>query len=151
MSQPVALWEHGKTTRQVDAATAASQGYVVVDLGEAWVPYIFTDGPGEDGKLLSNSYRSTYLALARGEYPDNSNGERARTDKYLELYGIVPTLGLMRTGMRHTSSLACARELDLAPLIAFDKLVVHESNAAAYKIADEIAAHGAAAGGDAHP
>ena len=34
----------------------------------------------------------TYLALARGEFPDDHHGERAREDKYLELYGIMPTL-----------------------------------------------------------
>jgi len=29
--------------RQVDAATAREQGYVVLDLGEAWTPYLFTE------------------------------------------------------------------------------------------------------------
>jgi hypothetical protein len=136
-AQPVPLWEGGKVTRVVDAASASTHGYVVLDLGEAWVPYIFSDGVDAAGAPLPNAYRETYLALARGEFPDDRHGERARDDKYLELYGIMPALGLLRTRFRATRALACAAELDLAPLIAFKELVVHESNAAAYKTADD--------------
>src|SRR5690349_15234202 len=71
MQMPVPLWENGKTEREVDAATAALHGYVVLDLGEPWVPYLFTDGVTEDDKPLPNSYRTTYLALARGELPND--------------------------------------------------------------------------------
>ena len=34
MAQPVPLWEGGKVSKQVDAATASAAGYVVLDLGE---------------------------------------------------------------------------------------------------------------------
>jgi hypothetical protein len=142
-AQPVPLWQGGKVARIVDAAAASTHGFVIVDLGEAWVPYIFTDGVDAEGKPLKNAYRDTYLALARGEFPDNQNGERARDDKYLELYGIMPTLGLLRARYRATTKLACVAELDLQPLIAFQSLAVHESNAAAYKVADDyIYLHG---------
>ena len=33
---------------------------------------------------------------ARGEFPRDHHGDRARDDKYLELFGIMPTLGLLR-------------------------------------------------------
>src|SRR5262245_23488647 len=85
-AEPVPLWEGGKVARIVDAAAASLRGYVILDLGEPWVPYIFSDGVSADGKPLPNAYRETYLALARGEFPDNQQGERAREDKYLELY-----------------------------------------------------------------
>ena len=136
-AEPVPLWEGGKVARIVDAAAASLHGYVIVDLGEAWVPYIFTDGVSPEGKPLKNSYRETYLALARGEFPDNQQGERARDDKYLELYGIMPSLGLLRQRFEHTQKLACAAELDLQPLIAFQDVSVHESNEAAYKLAND--------------
>jgi hypothetical protein len=136
-AEPVPLYEHGKVSRIVDAAASSLHGFAIVDLGEAWVPYIFTDGMAEDGKPLPNAYRETYLALSRGEFPDDRHGERARDDKYLELYGIMPTLGQLRERFRKTAKLACAAELELQPLIDFQSVAVHESNAAAYKIADE--------------
>jgi hypothetical protein len=143
MAQPVPLWEDGKITRQVDAATASSKGMVVLDLGEAWVPYIFSDGTSESGKPLPNAYREIYEQLARGEFPDNYHGERAREDKYLELYGIMPTLHLMRQRFHHIDGLECAKHLDLQPLIDFQGLLVHESNQVAYKaVADYTYLHG---------
>jgi hypothetical protein len=133
LAEPVPLWEHGKIVKQVDAQKASAQGYVVLDLGEAWVPYIFSDGTREDGTPLPNAYREIYLELARGEFPDNYHGERARADKYLELYGIMPTLSLLRDRFRHVAHLECAKNLDLQPLIDFQGLIVHESNQAAAK------------------
>ena len=35
------------------------------------------------------------LALARGEHPDDHHGRRAQRDKYLELYGIPPSLAVV--------------------------------------------------------
>lgn len=136
-AEPVPLWENGKVARIVDAAASSLHGYVIVDLGEAWVPYIFTNGESEDGQPLVNEYRETYLALARGDFPDDHHGERASEDKYLELYGIMPTLGLLRERFRRTVELPCAAELDLQPLIDFQDVAVHESNRAAYKAADD--------------
>src|ERR1700760_3270220 len=39
MHQPIPLYEKGAIARQVDAATARQDGFVVLDLGEAWTPY----------------------------------------------------------------------------------------------------------------
>ncbi len=131
MHQPVPLYEGGVVTRQIDAATARAEGFVVVDLGEVWTPYIFSERANEAEAAVPNTYRTTYLALARGEFPNDHHGARARDDKYLELYGITPTLGLLRTRMQHTSGLACAATLDLAPLRDFDGMIIYdrESNA----------------------
>jgi len=137
MQMPVPLWENGKTEREVDAATASSHGYVVLDLGEPWVPYLFTDGVTEDDKPLPNSYRATYLALARGELPDNHHGDRAADDKYLELYGILPTLHLLRERFEAVAKLPCEKELDLTPLLNYEGLVTYVNNDVAKKGADE--------------
>lgn len=139
LTQPVPLWQHGKVVREIDGALAAEQGYVLLDLGEAWTPYLFTDGVSSDGqKPLPNAYRPTYLALARGEFPDDHHGERAKNDKYLELYGILPTLHVVRDRMRGTSKLDCVAELDLTPLVEFTGIITYESNAAAKKLADDF-------------
>ncbi|MBX7191776.1 MAG: hypothetical protein K1X94_06950 [Sandaracinaceae bacterium] len=127
MHQPVPLFDQGHSERQVDAATARHDGYMVIDLGEEWTPYLFTERDGESEEALPNSYRRTYLALARGELPDDHHGDRAREDKYLELYGIMPTIGLLRTRFQHTRDLECAQHLDLEPLRTFEGFVTYES------------------------
>jgi hypothetical protein len=127
MHQPVPLFDQGHSERQVDAATARHDGYMVIDLGEEWTPYLFTERDAETDEVLPNSYRETYLSLARGELPDDHHGDRAREDKYLELYGIMPTLGLLRTRFQHTRDLACVADLDLEPLRQFDGFVAYES------------------------
>jgi hypothetical protein len=145
LKDPVPLWEYGRTERFVDAATAAEQGYLVIDLGEAWTPYLFTEGSGRAGKALENSYRPTYLALARGEFPNDFHGERAKVDKYLELFGILPTLSVLRTRMIETAQRTCAESLDLGPLQSFFKLVTYSDGTAARKTAAQFASAEASA------
>lgn len=133
MLDPVPLWEHGRTDKYIDAAAAPQNGYLVLDLGELWAPYLFSDGVSDDGKPLPNSYRSTYLALARGEFPDDRHGERAKVDKYLELFGIMPTFQLLRERMRAMFKLACVDTLDRAPLERFTHVVTYTNNTDAKK------------------
>ena len=139
LAQPIPFWKAGKIVARVDATAVGARSQLVLDLGEAWVPFLFTDGTDAEGKPLTNGYRPTYLALARGEFPDSQDGERARNDKYLELYGIMPSLHQLRDRFHRARELACAQELDHAPLIAFTDVVVHESNEAAYKVAADYA------------
>ena len=127
MHQPVPLYETGATTRQIDAATARENHYVVLDLGEEWTPYLFSESDSANELPMPNAYRATYLALARGELPDDHHGERARDDKYLELFGIMPTLGLLRSRFQHTRDLECTAGLDLEPLRTFEGFITYES------------------------
>lgn len=128
MHEPVPLWEGGQTIRQVDARDASESGYIVVDLGEDWTPYLFSERDNREAEVFPNGYRATYLALARGETPDDYHGERARRDVYLELYGIAPTLGLVRTRMQAVRDLECAAALDLEPLRAYTGFKAYENN-----------------------
>jgi hypothetical protein len=138
MHQPIPLWDGGRAVGVVDAATARDQGLVVLDLGEAWTPYLFTTRGNPSEPELPNAYRATYLALARGEFPPDHHGDRARSDKYLELYGILPTVGLLRERMRRTSRLACAQRLDLAPLREFEGFIAYENNEVARNFARQV-------------
>jgi hypothetical protein len=128
LHDPVPLWKDGRIQGEVESD---AEGYLVVDLGDDWTPYLFSErsDPGEEP--VPNAFRETYLALARGEYPDDYLGERAREDKYLELYGIPPTVTLMRTRFEETASRACNAELDYEPLLRFEGFVAYESNRAA--------------------
>lgn len=139
MHQPVPFYEDGATTRQIDAATARADGYVVVDLGEAWTPYLFTERGNAEEPIVPNDYREIYLSLARGEFPDNHHGDRARDDQYLEPFGIPPTLGLLRTRFTHARDLACAQELDVSALTAFTGQLAYESRDAGRTFARQYA------------
>src|SRR5690606_24409966 len=131
MARPVPLWEDGASVREVDAATADVHGYFLLDLGEAWTPYLFTEAGSENEERVPHAYRETYLALARGETPDDHHGARASRDKYLELYGIMPTLGLPRQRFRAVRDLECSQQMDLEPLVAFDGFVAYRNNTTA--------------------
>lgn len=138
MTQPVPLYEGGTTEREVDAATAAEHGYVLLDLGESWTPYIFTEQANPEEARVEHAYRETYLALARGEHPDDQHGDRAERDKYLELFGIMPTLGLIRERFRQVGALACRESLDLSPIETFDGFIRYENNRAARQSAAQF-------------
>jgi len=116
LHSPVDVYERGAKARTVDSSEA---GIEVLDLGDDWTPVLFTESDGEGQPSFPHPYRATYLALARGEFPDDYHGARAREDKYLELYGIPPTLTVLRTRLEHMSTLACLANVDLAPISAF--------------------------------
>ena len=138
MHQPVPLYEDGGTEREIDAATAREHGYVVIDLGEEWTPYLFTTRGSAEEEEVPNDYRETYLALARGEFPDDHHGERAESDRYLELFGIPPTLGLLRTRFQHTRDLACVAALDLSPLANFEGFMAYSGRDEARTFARQL-------------
>ncbi len=121
--QPVPLWKDGKAAGEIDLAQPHDARIVVLDLGEEWTPYIFTERSNPDEKVLPQSYRATYLALARGEFPHDHHGKRAKKDRYLELYGIPPTLALLRTRFREEVSQDCASKVDLEPLGRYERFL----------------------------
>ncbi len=139
-SVAVPFWTAGASKAPVDASKADEEGTLVLDLGDDWTPYIFTEHDGVAAEAVPNSYRQTYLQLARGEYPNDQHGRRAKEDKYLELYGILPTLTLLRQRFETVEKLPCAQKLDLAPLEAFSGFIVYKGNNEAKKRARRAAA-----------
>ena len=127
--KPVPLWKDGKVAGEFDVAAPKTSREVVMDLGEEWVPYIFTERslPTEQ-PVAQSTYRATYLALARGEYPTDHHGQRAKKDRYLELYGILPTLNLLRARFREAQKQDCATKLDLEPLKQYQRIVPYVDN-----------------------
>ncbi len=129
--QPVDLWSEGKLAGQIATQGPDAAKYVFLDVGEGWTPILFTDGVDGEGKPVPHKFRNTYLALARGEFPKDAYGERAKEDKYLELYGIMPTLGVLRARLRWARELACAKQLDLSALENFTGVVTYQNPAEA--------------------
>ncbi len=92
--------EGGKES-PIDAAQAAKQGLTVVDLSDRWVPFIFRDAPappgiGEPGATLQSRYKSVFTNLADDQGDGDGQPLAANDHNYLELYGIPPTLRVLR-------------------------------------------------------
>jgi hypothetical protein len=126
---PVPLWKDGTVAGEFDASQPRAGREFVIDLGEQWVPYIFSERsmPNEQ-PVAQSSYRATYLALARGEYPNDHHGIRAKKDRYLELYGILPTLSLLRARFHEAQKQDCASKIDLEPLKQYQRIVPYVDN-----------------------
>ena len=138
--QPVTLWKDGKPAGEIDLAQPHDARIVVLDLGEDWTPYIFTERSSPAEAPVPQSYRATYLALARGEFPNDHHGKRAKKDRYLELYGILPTLTLLRTRFREAVSQDCASKVDLEPLGQYERLLPYVDNGKAQRDSSQFLA-----------
>ncbi|MFL5303857.1 MAG: hypothetical protein ACJ8F1_01535 [Polyangia bacterium] len=112
----------GGAERVVDAATARARGLTVVDLSDGWVPRVLADQPGPKGATLENPYRAIYSGLASdrgdGDGQPLATGER----NYLDLYGIPPTLSVMRRRFLEDSRRTCAADIDADTLLAVDEV-----------------------------
>ncbi len=124
--RPTELWVDGHSNDDVEYGDA---DYLFIDIGEAWTPYLFSEQDA-GGEHMPNAYRSTYLALSQGRFPSDHHGARARKDKYLELFGIMPTLGLLRERFRTARALECREELDLSPLENFEGTLTYRNRQA---------------------
>jgi len=86
------IYEKGVGRREkIEAARAA--GYLDVDLGDLWAPYILQDGEGADAKV--NAYRETFAKLANDELSADGDPARPGEHNYLEVFGIPPTLTVL--------------------------------------------------------
>jgi hypothetical protein len=108
--------------RVVDAKLARERGLVIVDLSDDFAPYIFQDGKASDGAPLPNRYRAVFVGLANdrtdGDGEPLPPGER----NYLELYGIPPSLSVMRKRFVEDGARTCESAVDTAKLLAVDNI-----------------------------
>jgi peptidoglycan hydrolase-like protein with peptidoglycan-binding domain len=122
------VWRDGQHKGSVCRAEAAGQGLTVVDLGDGWTPPALAPNPDGTGP----AYRSTYLALAQERFSEaGGDGVLARTDRYLELFGIEPTLGVLRGRLADDARHACHAAIDNAPLADAPPRITEESRASA--------------------
>ncbi len=83
---------------------------VILDLRDAWTPRLFAAGP--DGK--APDYRATYLAIAAER---DANGKPlAAIDALGELYGIVPSLAIVRERVAQQARYKCHAAIDSGPI-----------------------------------
>jgi Putative peptidoglycan binding domain len=87
-------------------------GLVTVDLRDEWAPRLFAVQP--DG--TAPAFRATYLALAAERGADAK--ALPPSAALLELYGIVPSLAIVRARFAEAGRVTCRAGIDPAPMLA---------------------------------
>jgi hypothetical protein len=111
----------GGVERTVDVEAARARGLTVVDLSDAWVPSVLDDHPGPKG-ILVNPYRAIYLGLAADRTDGDGQPLAAGERNYLEMYGIPPSLSVLRRRFLEDARRACAQSYDPETLLAVDEV-----------------------------
>lgn len=110
--EAVPIWRAGKHVGDVCRAEAASKGLTVVELGDAWTPPI----------LDGTAYQPTYLLLAAERFAAATSESLASRDRYLELFGIEPTLRIVRARLADDVRHRCHEAIDDSALEASPRL-----------------------------
>ena len=108
--------------RVVDADAARARGLTLVDLGDDWAPAIFDDGAGPGGASLPNHYRAVFTGLAANRKDGDGQPLEPGEKNYLELYGVPPTLGVLRARFLADAARTCDPTFDTAKLLAVDEI-----------------------------
>jgi hypothetical protein len=98
----IPIVDGGKVTGQTTPESAATQGLTVVDLSDDWLPYVFSETPDKPQPL-----RPYLLDLANGRYRPSHDYARAREDRFFEVFGIFPSLNLVRRRLADKKRHAC--------------------------------------------
>ena len=122
--EPIPVYRQGRVVDGMTVAQARAAGLWIFDVGEAWLPPLFrSDAEGNQ----AHGYAQTFSALAREAFPDDPQGYRARQDRYLEVYGIPPTLAVLRARFEAAQLKGCRRSIDFETLRAFRGTVISET------------------------
>jgi hypothetical protein len=99
--------------RAMDIDQARAYGFTIIDLSDDWVPYIFwSQTPGEE-EYKRNAYAQRYVDLANDRIDVDGNPLANWDRNYLEVYGIPPTLTVLRQRIAEDEQSTCYDDLDL--------------------------------------
>ena len=96
-------------------AEARTQALTILDLADAWTPRLFATQPDGSAPV----FRATYLALAADK--DLEGKPLDHTQELAELYGVVPSLAIVRQRLAEDARHACHAAIDSAPIALLDK------------------------------
>jgi hypothetical protein len=91
----------------LDARSAVQGGYTLVDLGDDFTPYIFAEQHDDQGRPLPNRYRRVFVGLANDQLDEDGAPLAAGEKNFLELYGIFPSLSVLRGRFLLDESKSC--------------------------------------------
>ncbi len=106
----VVVMSDGVAVDVLDEGDAIERGFIVIDLGDGWVPRFLHDDPtlSERGEV---PYAATYRALAAGDLTVQPHVEgtlrRAGRDRFFELWGIAPTPSVVAGRLNEHERHAC--------------------------------------------
>lgn len=103
------LVEGGVAKGAICVADAQAKGLTIVDLTETWTPTIFQ--PTRDGQ--TPTFRNRYLELA------DEKGDSI--DALAELYGVVPSLSIVRLRLADDQRHACHAALEASKILLLDR------------------------------
>lgn len=105
-----------KVERWMSAADAEAAGYTVVDLTNDWTPFLFEQHVDAEGRALPNRYRRVFIGLANDRLDGDGQPLEPGAKNYLELYGIFPSLSVIRERFLLDETRTCAVPEDQAVL-----------------------------------
>jgi hypothetical protein len=133
----------GGAERTVDAEAARARGLTVVDLSDAWLPSVLDDHPGpQKGNAtttLVNPYHAIYLGLAADRTDGDGQPLAAGERNYLEMYGIPPSLSVLRRRFLEDARRDCGGSFDPEKLLAVDEVRTWGASTEAKELAKQAA------------
>lgn len=106
----VPVFDHGQSVGEI-CADAPHPGLTLVDLSDAWAPAVFSETPEQ-----RQPYRQTFVDLANERIGQGREWETARRDHYFELFGIFPSISVVRARLLDESRHACHAAVDATSL-----------------------------------
>lgn len=113
----VPVFDDGQAAAPV-CAEQAGPALTIVDLADDWAP-----APFSETAELPQSYRATFVSLANEQIGQGREWESARRDRYFELYGIFPSVSVIRARLLDAPRHRCHSAVDGAALQALRRTV----------------------------
>ena len=103
------IYRDGEAHGTICPDAAREAGLTLLDLSNDWTPFIFLEDPslGEAGE---QPYRDVLLALANEDF--DSLPDDVQPERFLELYGIFPTLPVLYQRLHEDERHACHEAVD---------------------------------------
>jgi hypothetical protein len=117
----------------VPASQALAEGYTLVDLSDDWMPYLFEELHDPNGQPLLNRYRRVFVGLANDELDGDGEPLDPGEKNYLELYGIFPSMRVLRERFLKDEAQTCAdpegaEALRAVKAVGFESEAEHRRN-----------------------
>lgn len=109
IKDPVTFCSAGKCEK-IERADAEKNGLAIIDMSDNFAPYIFSEvSPGETEKK-TNNYRKTWFNLANDVTDEGGRKLKDGEHNYLELFGIPPSMTVLKKRFIHSADSECARK-----------------------------------------
>jgi hypothetical protein len=108
------------TERWVDAEAIAAAGYTLIDLRDDWTPSIFAEERTPEGAPMPNRYRRVFIGMANDRLDNDGAPLPAGEKNYLELYGVFPSLSVLRARFVQDAAQPCHDEESVTVLNAIE-------------------------------